>query len=132
MNRATEHTLEFLLEFDGRRHWYEGGYFSNFEIRRVEVTLEKPHGLKYSFTLHAPDGARLVGFDNAHSVAPTGASFRKRPAASDHWHRTAADPGRPYVYKSAEQLLVDYFDEIERTLKERNVPIEVIATDGRK
>ncbi|MFM2290026.1 MAG: hypothetical protein RL684_3169 [Pseudomonadota bacterium] len=27
---AAEHTLEFLLAFNGRRHWYEGGYSLKF------------------------------------------------------------------------------------------------------
>jgi len=59
--KTAEHTLEYLLAFDGRRHWYEGGYFIKFEIRRVPAGNERPHGLKYSFTLHAPDGKRLIG-----------------------------------------------------------------------
>ena len=36
-----------------------------FIVVRTEVTPERPHGLSYSLTLHAPDGERLVGFDNA-------------------------------------------------------------------
>jgi hypothetical protein len=51
-----EHTLEFLLAFDGRRHWYEGGYSVRFQIMRVAKTSERPHGLRYSFTLHNPKG----------------------------------------------------------------------------
>jgi len=27
-----------------------------FEIRRVEPTTERPHGLRYSLTLHDPKG----------------------------------------------------------------------------
>jgi len=56
-----EHTLEFLLDFDGRTHWYAGGYRVRFEIRRVKKTKARPHGLRYSFTLHDPSGARLIG-----------------------------------------------------------------------
>lgn len=29
------HTLEFLLAFDGHVHWYEQGYFTKFEVRKV-------------------------------------------------------------------------------------------------
>ena len=72
MRRAAEHTLEFLLDFDGRRHWYAGGYFAKFEIRRVAADTARPHGLRYSFTLHAPNGMRLVGFDNAPRQPPRG------------------------------------------------------------
>jgi hypothetical protein len=66
--RSTDHGLEFLLAFNGRIHHLEKGYWLKFEIMRVETTAERPHGLSYSFTLHAPDGTRLVGFDNAHNV----------------------------------------------------------------
>ena len=52
--RDAEHGLEFLLAFDGRIHHLEGGYWLKFEIKRVEATKERPHGLSYSFTLHAP------------------------------------------------------------------------------
>ncbi|MCG6113896.1 MAG: hypothetical protein MEQ84_01745 [Mesorhizobium sp.] len=66
---APEHALEFLLAFDGRIHHYADGYFVKFEIRRIDPTPARPHGLRYSFTLHGPEGTRLVGFDNAHAVA---------------------------------------------------------------
>lgn len=38
---SQEHTLEFLLAFDGRRHWYEGGYYVRFQIKRVKATSER-------------------------------------------------------------------------------------------
>src|SRR5438552_12708449 len=66
--RASDHGLEFLLGFDGRIHHLEKGYWLKFEIARVKATTDRPHGLSYSFTLHGPDGTRLVGFDNAHDV----------------------------------------------------------------
>ena len=131
MKQAREHTLEFLLAFDGHRHWFKGGYFAKYEIRRVEADRGKPHGLKYSFTLHAPDGMRLLGFDNAHGAVTLGSSFKRMPEALDHWHRTVADPGRPYDFKDAEQLIADFLSEVERALKEREVPPEVIAVDVR-
>ncbi len=126
---APEHPLEFLLAFDGYRHHYPEGYYTKFEIARTEPTPERPHGLRYSFTLHGPDGARLVGFDNAHTVAPVGSRFKKRPAAADHWHRTENDPGRPYKFVSVEKLVDDFFDEIERVLEERGIPLVVIANE---
>ena len=89
-----EHTLEFLLDFNGRIHRYAGGYWLKFEIMRVPVTEARPHGLDYSFTLHGPDNRRLIGFDNAHSVPAKGSRFKKRPKAMDHWHRIETDEGR--------------------------------------
>ncbi len=123
------HTLAFLLEFDGRVHCYEQGYSTRFIIRRVEPTDLRPHGLQYSFTLHAPDGTRIMGFDNAHVVTPPGRNA-KRPAEADHWHRAEGDPGRPYVFKDAAALVGDFFTEVERILTERGVPIDAVEEAG--
>src|SRR5713101_4994857 len=110
-NRAPEDALEFLLAFDGRIHHLEEGYWIKFGIKRVEATKKRPHGLSYSFTLHAPDGTRLVGFDNAHDVPVRGSRFKRRDKSIDHWHRTEKDPGRRYEFKNAETLIDDFFDE---------------------
>jgi hypothetical protein len=123
------HTLEFLLAFNGHVHWYEQGYFTKFEVRKVPPTPERPHGLRYSFTLHDPDGRRLMGFDNAHKVAPAGSRFAGRPAEADHWHRTRDDPGRPYPFTDAATLVFDFFAEVERILTERGVPLNVVRTE---
>jgi hypothetical protein len=128
-SRPPEYALEFLLAFDGRIHHLEEGNWIKFEIKRVKATSERPHGLSYSLTLHAPDGTRLIGFDNAHGVPATGSRFKRRPAASDHWHRTQADPGRPYAFKDAETLIDDFFDEVERVLCERGIGMRVIEVE---
>lgn len=127
--RPPEYTLEFLLAFDGRVHHLEEGTWIKFEIKRVKATIERPHGLSYSLTLHAPDGTRLVGFDNAHGVSAAGSPFKQRPAARDHWRRTDADPGTPYAFKDAETLLDDFFSEVERVLSERGTGTTVVAVD---
>ena len=127
-----DHTLEFLLAFDGRIHHLEEGYWIKFEIKKGEATPTRPHGLSYSFTLHAPDGARLVGFDNAHSVPALGSRFRKRSPASDHWHRTENDPGRPYTFKDADTLLQDFFREVRRVLNERGISETVVRVEERR
>ena len=129
---GSEHTLEYLLAFDGREHHYPDGYFVKFEIKRVDPTPERPHGLRYSFTLHGPNGVRLVGFDNAHPVAAVGGRYKRKPVAADHWHRTENDPGRPYRFVNAEQLIDDFFDEAERVLTERGIELVVVGTAERK
>ena len=129
--KSGEHTLEFLLSFNGRVHRYAGGYWLKFEITKVELSDGIPHGLGYSFTLHGPDNQRLIGFDNAHSVPAKGSRFKKRPKAMDHWHRTPTDEGRPYAFKDAATLLDDFFDEVERVLTEHGIPFEVVeVTEG--
>lgn len=130
--RAGDHGLEFLLAFDGRIHHLEKGYWLKFEITRVEPTTERPHGLSYSFTLHARDGTRLVGFDNAHNVPRRSSRFKRRSEVADHWHRTEKDPGRPYVFKDAENLIDDFFDEVERVLGERGVSSRVTRDEQLK
>ena len=129
MDEAQAHTLEFLLAFDGHIHWYDQGYFTKFEVKKVEPTTERPHGLRYSFTLHAPEGPRLMGFDNAHAVPFVGSRFAKRQPEADHWHRTENDPGRPYAFTDAAALLFDFFAEVERILTGRDVPLNVVRME---
>lgn len=128
-DQRSEYGLEFLLAFDGRIHHLEEGYWIKFEIKRVKAARERPHGLSYSFTLHAPDGVRLVGFDNAHSVPAMGSRFKRPPEVHDHWHRTEQDPGRPYRFKDAETLIDDFFDEVERILAERGIGTTVVRVE---
>ena len=121
---SDEHTLEFLLAFDGRIHRLEEGYWIKFRIERTEPTRERPHGLDYAFTLHSPSGRRIMGFDNAHPIRSSG--YRKGQVESDHWHRTETDPGRPYQFTTADQLLADFFAEVRRILGEKGVSDQVI------
>ena len=128
-DRAEDHGLQFLLGFNGRIHHLEKGYWLKFDITRVKATRNRPHGLSYSFTLHGPSGRRLVGFDNAHNVPASGSRFKRRREAQDHWHRTDKDPGRPYVFKDAETLIDDFFDAVERVLRERGVGLLVTGEE---
>lgn len=127
----SEHTLEFLLAFDGRIHHLEGDYWLKFEIRRVEPTPERPHGLSYSFTLHEPNGKRIVGFDNAHRAGPR-SRLEGRSTAVDHWHRTANDRGRPYHFTDAATLIGDFFDAVEIALAERGASTRVVDVSERR
>lgn len=115
------------MGFDGRIHHLEQGYWLKFEIKRVEPTPERPHGLRYAFTLHDPEGTRLMGFDNAHGVPPRGSHYRQTDVEHDHWHRTAGDQGRPYAFTTAEQLIVDFFAEVTRVLAEHGIDDTVVG-----
>lgn len=42
MKEQPDHTLEFLLAFNGRIHYLERGYWIKFEIERVEATRHRP------------------------------------------------------------------------------------------
>jgi hypothetical protein len=131
-DQRPDHALEFLLAFDGLVHYLAGGYSLRFDIGRVEATSRRPHGLSYSLTLHAPDGTRLVGFDNAHPVRDRRGRFSRRLPESDHWHRTERDPGRLYTFVDAETLIDDFFDEVGRVLAERGIDLTVTSVGTRR
>ena len=121
-----EHTLEWLLDYDGRRHFFASGHFLKFEIRLVEQSDQVPHGIAYSFTFHDPEGTRLLGFDNAHPVPHTGGKYVKNMPEADHWHRTVNDEGRPYTFVSAAKLLDDFFTEVEKICEKQGISTEVV------
>ena len=121
-----------MLGFDGHIHHFEKGYWLKFEIARVAPTPQRPHGLRYAFTLHDPDGRRLVGFDNAHSVRPLGSRFSKAKDEHDHWHRSGDDPGRPYAFTTADQLVADFFAEVKRVLDERGISDAVVSDSDKQ
>lgn len=115
--------IDPLLALDGEvfvidpedRHWVK------FEVKQVEASPERPHGLKYSLTLHDGEGERLVGFDNAHAVkGGTGPGALTR-VAQDHRHRLRTI--RPYDYRNAGDLLADFWKEVEAVLAERGVKL---------
>jgi hypothetical protein len=132
IDEQPEHTLEFLLAFDGRVHWLESGHWIKFEIRRVDPAPERPHGLRYSFTLHDPQGNRLVGFDNAPRCPGTRIPVQGQAEAMDHWHRTQDDEGRPYAFKDADTLLADFFREVRRVLAEEGVSDTVVRVEEKR
>lgn len=123
---SPEHTLEWLLAYDGRRHFFSSGHFLKFEIRLVEQSGQVPHGIAYSFTFHDPEGTRLLGFDNAHPVPHTGGKYVKPKPEADHWHRTINDEGRPYAFITVEQLLEDFFTEVEKICVKQGISTEVV------
>ena len=85
--------------------------------------------MSYSFTLHAPHGKRLIGFDNAHTGSATTSRFKKQSHAGDHWHRTEHDPGRPYTFKDAETRIDDFFNEVDSVLRERGIEMTVVRVE---
>jgi hypothetical protein len=109
-----------LEDYDGYEFVFENGYCARFEFKRDE-TRRGAHPYKYSLTLHSPSGRRLVGFDNAHPVRRASGRFKRLSKGSDHWHRDAADKGRPFDFKTPENLLEDFFREVERVLRELSV-----------
>ena len=113
--------LEYLLGLDGNIEVQnDAGYWVKMEVASVPVTAKRPHGIRYSLTLHAPDNTRLIGFDNAHGVKPVGSRFKHagKRFSYDHRHRHAFDEGVLYEFETAYQLVSDFYAEVDRILKE--------------
>jgi hypothetical protein len=108
-----DHELEFLLSLDGQEFRFRGDYRVKLEARRVKTAAERPAGIKYSLTLHDPDGHRVYGLDNAHGI--------RRQRAYDHRHVYGVRKMAPYEYRGAAMLLEDFYREVERILEERGV-----------
>ncbi len=112
--------LDYLLGLDGEILAQEGGFWIKIEARKLDhATKEYPHRIKYCLTLHDRDGKRLLGFDNAHQVKTRKRGrYKGRSIAYDHKHMAPGDKGVPYVFESAEQLLSDFFAEVDKVLRE--------------
>ena len=119
MKGERDHSLDNLLDLDGQTFFIDPKHYVRFVVREVEPTPERPQGLNYSLTLHDENGERLVGFDNAHSVQTTKGPGGKKRRKHDHRHRLRSI--RPYEYKNAETLLMDFWDAVDAVLKERGV-----------
>ena len=108
-------SLDTLLDLNGQVLVIdEAGYWVKFVVHEVPASANKPHGLDYSLTLHGVDGDRLVGFDNAHSVAG-------QPMGTGHDHKHRLRTVRPYEYTDAAALLAAFWSEVESVMREKGV-----------
>lgn len=116
-----DHNLETLLAFDGVVMFVSDkeSYWVKFQAKRTEATTDKPHGLDYTLTLHAPDGKRIIGYDNAHSTQASKGPGGKRSKSQDHRHRY--DRVRPYKFVDTGTLMEDFWKDVREILKEKGV-----------
>ena len=108
-----DHELDVLLSLDGFEFRFGRGYRVKIAAQRVEPSAGRPHGIKYSLTLHDPAGRRIYGLDDAHRV-------RRRPEF-DHRHVYGGRRLVAYAYRGPAALLEDSYREVERILAERGV-----------
>lgn len=109
--------VQTLLDMDGQCGEGGGGYWFKIEARRVTPTPSVPHGVKHSLTLHTLDGPRVYGIDNAHAPKLTGERSgpgRVRRVEYDHQH--LGDRISYYEYRSAAELLSDFFAKVDAVL----------------
>ena len=119
--RDRDPDTDALLDLDGQVFVVDsrGEYSVRFAVQRVDPSRERPSGLKYSLTLHGPDGSRLVGFDNAHRVRKSFGPGGKPHPSYDHKHLLGTI--RPYRFRDAATLLADFWAEVDRILQDRGV-----------
>lgn len=123
MTSTSDLGFEALLPLDGEVFVIDpaGHHWVKFEVKRVAPTPQRPHGLRYSLTLHGKHGERLVGFDNAHPVETGSGPGAKRRATFDHKHRLRTI--KPYDYSDAASLLTDFWHEVAAVLATRGVKL---------
>jgi hypothetical protein len=111
--------MDTLLDLHGSILDQGGGYWIKLEAWQVDVSDEIPHGIRYSLTLHEPYGKRILGYDNAHAVKPPKKfKYAGRIMTYDHKHRHTTDKGVPYEFIDAQQLMRDFFADVDRVLLE--------------
>jgi hypothetical protein len=116
----TDEPMQRLLEFDRRRYWLVNGWSIQFRIAVTPLSQVRPHGIRYSFTLHDIDGTRLLGYDNAHGAG--------RALAYDHRHRLRrTEELVPYEFRGADELICDFFAAVESACETEGVPFEFDA-----
>jgi hypothetical protein len=116
---SEDETLSNLLQLDGDRFVIDerSGLWVKFEAKEVSKSTDRPHGVKYSLTLHDRSNRRIMGFDNAHAIE-LGAKKKAAPKKTYyHWHRDENDSGRPYEYTNAGQLLEDFWEQVDIIVK---------------
>lgn len=117
-----DEAMRRLLDYNRRRYWLANGWSIRFQVVEVAATTGRPHGVKYSFTLHDVDRTRLLGFDNAHGVP--------RAQAYDHRHRFRRTAELvPYDFRGADELICNFFDAVEKACRQEGVPFEFDAEE---
>jgi len=112
-----DEAMQRLLDYDRRLYWLGNGWSIRFRVAQSAITEARPHGIKYSLTLHDVDGLRLLGYDNAHGIP--------RSQAYDHRHRFRRTQDLvAYDFRGADELICDFFDAVERACAEEGIPFE--------
>lgn len=98
------------------------GWSLRSRISKVQASPARPHGVKYAFTLRDVDGARLLGFDNAHGVP--------RVQTYDHRHRFRRPAELvPYEFRGADELICDFFNAVEQACRQEGVSFDFDAEE---
>ena len=89
-----------------------GGYWTKFEVKKVEANKHIPHGIKYSLTLHNRKNKRIVGYDNAHGIKPKRKKYGAKRIVWDHKH--SQNIIETYEFETPGQLLEDFWKDVNK------------------
>ena len=111
-------TIEWFFELDGTIHFADERckYRIKITAKRTDVTAERPHGLRYSLTLHDADNERILGFDNAHPVRARKGPGGKKHRFHDHRHRY--DKTHVYHFVDTATLITDFYKAVVSVFKQ--------------
>jgi len=107
--------IDCLLALDGEIIEQLNGFWVKIDAKSVEVSLGRPHGVKYSLSLHSESGNRVLGFDNAHPISEGRGYHHRYIIEYDHEHKMMGKIV-PYEYHNAEQLMVDFWTEVDKAI----------------
>ncbi len=111
--------IEELLLLDGMIIAQENGCWVKIEAKTTKsITKERPHGIRYSLTLHSKNGERILGYDNSHPVKEKKRRHTTiKHVAYDHKHNNKEDKGAAYHFSSPQKLLTDFWFEVDKRIK---------------
>ena len=119
----TDHGIDNLLSLNGEIIEADSKleFFAHFEAIQVTATEGRPHGIKYSLTLHDKNNERIMGFDNAHKIEDKskGKFSRHRKVSKwDHKHKLKdVAVVFPYDYTTADRLIIDFWDAVDEAIE---------------
>lgn len=111
---------DYFLDLHLSKIGYDKGYWATVRVFKVEPDEGRPHGWQYSLSLHDENDDRVFGYDNSHAIdVATGPARRsKRPTTFDHIDRRGKK-SVPYAFTTPYQLVADFFDEVNRTIDQK-------------
>ena len=112
----TDAGLVALLELNGEIFPMDNGFWTKIEARKVLSNEKTPHGIRYCLTLHDRTNRRVLGYDNAHQFKTGRKGFATLTIEWDHKHERNSI--KPYSYKSAGQLMEDFWNDVNRILED--------------
>jgi hypothetical protein len=120
-----DQALMTLFDYCGVWPLTDGHHQVVVDIHFVDVTANRPLGVKYALILQDLDANRIVGYDNSHQYDGAGPD-----APFDHEHRLRRGGERfQYNFAGWGQLIADFAKACSRGCKYLQIPFE-FSTKG--